>query len=250
MAVYTVQRGDSLSAIAKKLGISGGWQELYNVNKSVVGSNPNLIYAGQKLTYGSPTSSTSKAGTTKTKSQEVAESIAKQVGPTKEAFYKRFGTEQELIPTASLQQFAAEQVNPEAFRQAVTQTRDYDWQAAQKGLMRSGYGMTQREALLDELERSRREQVEQYMTTQKDLFTDWYGQQMRQYMESEDPSGYQLEAAGLGGAFENLGWTNQPSVPTTQYQYNPLDMRDYFRLGGRSGYSARPTNLYGTITPI
>lgn len=45
---YTVVHGDNLSEIAAKLGIKGGWQALYNQNKSVIGSNPNLIYAGQK----------------------------------------------------------------------------------------------------------------------------------------------------------------------------------------------------------
>lgn len=47
---YTVVSGDNLSAIANRLHVSGGWQTLYNANKSVVGSNPNLIYPGQVLT--------------------------------------------------------------------------------------------------------------------------------------------------------------------------------------------------------
>lgn len=54
MAVYTVRAGDSLSTIARKLGISN-WQDLYNANKSIIGSNPNLIRPGQQLTYGSNT---------------------------------------------------------------------------------------------------------------------------------------------------------------------------------------------------
>ena len=51
MAVYKVQRGDTLSGIAKKLGIPN-WRTLYEQNKAVIGSNPNLIRPGQKLTYG------------------------------------------------------------------------------------------------------------------------------------------------------------------------------------------------------
>ena len=51
MATYIVQRGDTLSGIAKKLGIPN-WRTLYEQNKSVIGSNPNLIRPGQKLTYG------------------------------------------------------------------------------------------------------------------------------------------------------------------------------------------------------
>jgi len=43
---YIVKPGDSLSKISQKYGIS--WRDLYNANKNVIGSNPNLIYAGQK----------------------------------------------------------------------------------------------------------------------------------------------------------------------------------------------------------
>src|SRR5687768_10437445 len=46
---YTVVRGDTLSKIAVAQDVDGGWQALYAENKSVVGSNPNLIYPGQKL---------------------------------------------------------------------------------------------------------------------------------------------------------------------------------------------------------
>ena len=45
---YTVASGDTLSAIAGKLGVSGGWQGLWDKNKNVV-SNPNLIFPGQSL---------------------------------------------------------------------------------------------------------------------------------------------------------------------------------------------------------
>ena len=45
---YTVVSGDTLSGIAAKYGIS--WQTLYNANKGVVGSNPNLIRPGEVLT--------------------------------------------------------------------------------------------------------------------------------------------------------------------------------------------------------
>jgi murein DD-endopeptidase MepM/ murein hydrolase activator NlpD len=46
---YTVVRGDTLSKIAVAHKVEGGWQKLYAENKAVVGSNPNLIYPGQKL---------------------------------------------------------------------------------------------------------------------------------------------------------------------------------------------------------
>ena len=47
---YTVVEGDTLSGLVGKLNLSGTWQDLYNKNKDVVGSDPNLIIVGQKLT--------------------------------------------------------------------------------------------------------------------------------------------------------------------------------------------------------
>jgi LysM repeat protein len=47
---YTVRAGDTLSSIAQRYGIAGGWQTLYQKNQKVVGANPNVIFRGQKLT--------------------------------------------------------------------------------------------------------------------------------------------------------------------------------------------------------
>jgi len=44
---YVVKRGDNLSTIALKYHTS--WQKIYNDNKKVIGSNPNLIKVGQVL---------------------------------------------------------------------------------------------------------------------------------------------------------------------------------------------------------
>lgn len=50
-STYTVKSGDCLWNIAKALLGSGSrYTEIYELNKSVIGSNPNLIYAGQVLT--------------------------------------------------------------------------------------------------------------------------------------------------------------------------------------------------------
>jgi LysM repeat protein len=45
---YTVQSGDTLSTIAEKLGIEGGWQALYNANIDTI-IHPDLITTGQVL---------------------------------------------------------------------------------------------------------------------------------------------------------------------------------------------------------
>jgi murein DD-endopeptidase MepM/ murein hydrolase activator NlpD len=46
---YTVKAGDTLSKIAKDLKVEGGWTALYNLNKEVIGDDPNLIQPGMKL---------------------------------------------------------------------------------------------------------------------------------------------------------------------------------------------------------
>ncbi|RUT46437.1 LysM peptidoglycan-binding domain-containing protein [Paenibacillus anaericanus] len=47
---YTVKSGDSLSKIAKlELGDCSKWSKIYNLNKTTIGPNSNLIKPGQKL---------------------------------------------------------------------------------------------------------------------------------------------------------------------------------------------------------
>ncbi|MEV8531341.1 transglycosylase family protein [Streptomyces sp. NPDC051211] len=47
---YVVAPGDSLSAIAHEQHLEGGWQALYETNRTTVGANPDLIFPGQRLT--------------------------------------------------------------------------------------------------------------------------------------------------------------------------------------------------------
>ncbi len=47
---YTVDSGDNLSAIAKQeLGDANRWREIYELNKDVIGDNPDLIQPGMEL---------------------------------------------------------------------------------------------------------------------------------------------------------------------------------------------------------
>lgn len=46
---YTVQSGDTLSGIGQSLHVD--WHKLYGENEKVVGSNPDLIFPGEVLSY-------------------------------------------------------------------------------------------------------------------------------------------------------------------------------------------------------
>ena len=46
---YVVKRGDTLSTIANRLHVPGGWKALYNLNKMTIGGDPDIIFAGQVL---------------------------------------------------------------------------------------------------------------------------------------------------------------------------------------------------------
>jgi nucleoid-associated protein YgaU len=47
---YTVQKGDSLSKIAKQhLGDANAWKRIYEANRATIGDDPDKIYPGQKL---------------------------------------------------------------------------------------------------------------------------------------------------------------------------------------------------------
>ena len=45
--IYIVKKGDTLSSIASRYNTS--WKTIYNKNKHIIGSNPNIIKPGQKL---------------------------------------------------------------------------------------------------------------------------------------------------------------------------------------------------------
>ncbi|MDQ3404454.1 MAG: transglycosylase family protein [Actinomycetota bacterium] len=45
---YTVVSGDTLSTIAERSGVAGGWKNLHEKNKDFIG-DPNLILVGQKI---------------------------------------------------------------------------------------------------------------------------------------------------------------------------------------------------------
>ncbi|MFJ4124403.1 transglycosylase family protein [[Kitasatospora] papulosa] len=72
---YTVARGDSLSGIASAERVRGGWQRLYAANRTVVGSDPDLIIPGQRLSLdgaGTPSTATDRKATPRSTAPEAA----------------------------------------------------------------------------------------------------------------------------------------------------------------------------------
>ncbi|MFF3318634.1 transglycosylase family protein [Streptomyces sp. NPDC003035] len=46
---HVVQPGDTLSSVARRFGIAGGWQALYAANRALVGPDPNRLMTGTML---------------------------------------------------------------------------------------------------------------------------------------------------------------------------------------------------------
>ncbi|MFE9257638.1 transglycosylase SLT domain-containing protein [Streptomyces sp. NPDC006879] len=59
---YAVVAGDSLSKIAEKHAVSGGWKQLYSDNRGAVGVDPSLIHPGLELTIGAKAKASAGAG--------------------------------------------------------------------------------------------------------------------------------------------------------------------------------------------
>ncbi|GAB3600525.1 resuscitation-promoting factor protein RpfA [Angustibacter peucedani] len=47
--IYVVRSGDSLSTIATRTGVHGGWHALYRKNQRSIGHDPNRLHVGQRL---------------------------------------------------------------------------------------------------------------------------------------------------------------------------------------------------------
>ena len=48
---YVVRPGDTLSGIAAALDVRGGWQTLYETNRTVIGTDPDVIHPGTVLVF-------------------------------------------------------------------------------------------------------------------------------------------------------------------------------------------------------
>jgi len=83
---YTIKQGDTLSKIAERYNTT--WQKLYEKNKSAIGNNPNLIYAGTVILVPS-TSTQSNEKTYVVQQGDNLSSIAKKFNTTWQKIYEK-----------------------------------------------------------------------------------------------------------------------------------------------------------------
>lgn len=172
---YTVKRGDSLSKIAKQLGL-GSWRELYELNKSVIGSNPNLIYSGQ--TYNIPgTQAVAKPSpapvqTSQTIAEQYAAPIVEQaqnIGPSFQEVMPFYDAWERLVPQAT--NAAASQVNPEVMRGLKTNMYDYMNNLTARGGQRFGRGLSGVGDIRASAERDRQAQLQDWLNQYRQGFS-------------------------------------------------------------------------------
>lgn len=98
---YVVKANDNLARIAQQtLGDANRWREIYDLNKQVIGSNPNLILPGQKLQIPSKAAAT-PAPETKPEAEPAPAPVSKEV----EALIKERGIQND---PANVQAFLKE----------------------------------------------------------------------------------------------------------------------------------------------
>ncbi len=83
-----------------------------------------------------------------------------------------------------INQLAESQINPEIQRMRDRELTSYGQQLGQSGGYRSGVGLNQREGILNNIERQRKEQVGGYYSTLKNQIAPYYNQLYNDYMKN------------------------------------------------------------------
>ena len=104
---YAVESGDSLYSIAQAQDVRGGWQQLYERNRKVVGSDPNLIIPGQRLAL-SPASPGKSAPSKRTPAPPAPDKPAQDKAKADEAA-KEKAAQDKAAKEKAAQEKAAEQ---------------------------------------------------------------------------------------------------------------------------------------------
>lgn len=176
MAMYRVQRGDTLLSIAKKTGIP--WQTLQSWNRGAIPSASTPLRIGASL-Y------TSRPGTY---GSSVAQELTKDIPIQAPKAFSEFLPWETFFPKQQIEQFTASQVDPEYNRIRSNQVGQFDWKAAINNAFRSGFTGQNRQALNDQISRERNNAYANLFGQQKDLFSQAYGNEEQKY--AADPTKY------------------------------------------------------------
>ncbi|WP_405479726.1 peptidoglycan DD-metalloendopeptidase family protein [Streptomyces anulatus] len=82
---YAVVSGDYLAKIAAAHQLKGGWEKLYQDNRSTVGENPSLIHPGMKLTLGAKGSAPAEKSAAPKKAEPAPKAAPKKADPAPKA---------------------------------------------------------------------------------------------------------------------------------------------------------------------
>lgn len=183
MATYIVKSGESLSSIAKKLGISN-WRTLYDQNKSVIGSNYNLIRPGQKLTYGSSATPSAAATPAVAPVGTGAAALAAEAGAAQPINFAEVLPWQQYFDPA-LAQGSAEQAYARYFAPIAQQRQgELEGSFASRGLTRSGLRSQSLSDLYGELGQEHQKGIEADVMQQKAMAQEDYNRMQQLYESS------------------------------------------------------------------
>lgn len=183
MATYIVRSGDTLSGIAKKLGISN-WRTLYDQNKSIIGSNYNLIRPGQKLTYGSSATPSVAATPAVAPTGTGAAALAAEAGAAQPINFAEVLPWQQYFDPA-LAQGSAEQAYARYFAPIAQQRQgELEGSFASRGLTRSGLRSQSLSDLYGELGQEHQKGIEADVMQQKAMAQEDYNRMQQLYESS------------------------------------------------------------------
>lgn len=181
MATYIVKSGDTLSKIYKQLGYSS-WQDLYNANKSVIGSNYNLIRPGQQYSYAgsSSTSAATPAPVAPTVSAGTQAGEAAYLTPFAEVL-----PWEQYFPT-ELAQGSAEQAYANYYAPIVQKAQEeLESGFAGRGLTRSGIRGSALNDMYNQYGTEQQRAIEADVLAQQNLAKQDYGMYQNLYESSE-----------------------------------------------------------------
>ncbi|MFD8600237.1 peptidoglycan DD-metalloendopeptidase family protein [Kitasatospora sp. NPDC059646] len=136
---YRVAAGDTLSKIADAQHVDGGWEKLYQDNRSVVGGNPDLIYPGQHLTInGQAAAPAAKAPAASASSDTAAKAAAPKAAPKQADTTASTTAKTAATGTAKTQQ-AAPKASTTTTTTAATTSSSAAYVAPAPGKVTTGY---------------------------------------------------------------------------------------------------------------